>query len=452
MAENDIYNNRGRYERFLKRLETYVLPPENRPQNERREVYQIKNHVNVKYFLKIQGVFETKDLSYIHRLRLFGDLLLAAHATDNDFKDLEREDIDTLVAFMHTRYESPKSKADFLRHIRYLWKLLFPVKDEQGHIDDKAYPYPVRHLSVKIHRSKEKLRNDRLKWEEFERVLGYFGSDLRMQAYIMLALESLGRPQEILTRKIKHVEVFDLYAKVWLTEHGKQGVGLLQSIDSYPYLMKWLEAHLDKNNPEAWLFPNTGRRNRGKNMRPENINKKFREACKALSIKKNVTAYSLKRNGVTFRRLRGDTDLEIQHAARWTSAAQLKTYDLSNQEDAMRRELVKRGIIEANNGDAVEQTQSRTCIYCGQLCGFSDNICNRCKRPLDRNGIKTGIHTMEALRKQVEKQALAIEDLKIVAQVAATGTARAQAEGKTPDKEYFKGLIKEMAGNGELGL
>lgn len=80
------------------------------------------------------------------------------------------------------------------------------------------------------------MRGDKLTFFEFERIVSYFSRDPIMQCYLMLAMESLGRPQEILFTKLKDVEICDNYAKVNISEHGKEGCGLLQCIDSYPYL------------------------------------------------------------------------------------------------------------------------------------------------------------------------------------------------------------------------
>ena len=43
MVENDIYDNKSRYERFLKRLKEKTLPPEERPHKDKRQFYTIRN-------------------------------------------------------------------------------------------------------------------------------------------------------------------------------------------------------------------------------------------------------------------------------------------------------------------------------------------------------------------------------------------------------------------------
>jgi hypothetical protein len=203
-----------------------------------------------------------------------------------------------------------------------------------------------------------------------------------MQFYIMIEMESLGRPQETLYTRIRDAELYDSYAKIWISEHGKEGTGYLRCIDSFPYLVRLLEVHPLRSDPNAFLFINTGSREFGTQMKPPNLNKKLKQACLHLGIGKPITAYSLKRNGVTFRRLRGDSDVVIQHTARWTSAKQLKTYDLSSHDDTFDHELRMRGL--KTDDAALERPLPKTCHYCRTVNGFLDTTCRTCKRPLDR--------------------------------------------------------------------
>ena len=127
-------------------------------------------------------------------------------------------------------------------------------------------------------------------------------------------------------------------------------------------------------------------------MRPENINKMIKQACKDLGIVKPITCYSLKRNGVTLRRLRGESDVEIQHAARWTTTKQLRTYDMSNQDDAFKIALQKRGLIN-NTGASIEKPllQARQCPYCNETIGFSESTCPKCKHLVSRDAVLSDI-------------------------------------------------------------
>jgi integrase len=385
MVENDIYNNKQKYESFKRNLSKLTIKSDKLSPN-KKQIFYCKNPANIEYYRKLCEYFETRDLSYIRRMRVIGSLKLITYATEIDLKECDRDDVNKIVTFMHTRYKSPKSKGDFIRDLKYLWKNLLPELDERGRIDETLIPYAVRHLSAKIDKSRERIKGDKLTVQEYERFVNYFNEDPRMQCYVTLAVESLGRPQELLYLRIKDIEIYDNYAKIWISEHGKEGTGFLQCIDSFPYLMKWLKKHSFAKNKDAFLFFNMGNSKFGAQWSPYGINKIIKKACSRLHIDKPVTCYSLKRNGVTFRRLKGDSDVQIQHAARWTSTKQLKNYDMSDQEDAMKIELIKRGKIIA--GEKMKQYEPKTkkCV-CGSENGFTDQICGNCARPLDRRKI-----------------------------------------------------------------
>jgi len=381
MAENDIYGSKSKYENFKQNLDSLLTPKQNNPQIKGKPKYSCKNQDNLEYFRKLCTYFEAKDTSFIRRLRILQTMKLIVNYAIKNLQDCDREDINLIMAAMHNAYPSPKSKETFIHDLKYIWKILFPELDEKGRPDDRIVPYQVRHLSSKVDKSRQKIRKDKFTWEEFESIISYFSSELRIQAYLTISLESLARPQELLYVKISDVELHKNYAKLFISEHGKEGVGLLQCIDSFPYLLKWLEIHPLKHDKNSFLFLNTGRTNRCKQLKPDNMNKMIRMACKDLKINKPITCYSLKRNGVTIRRLRGESDVEIQHAARWTSTKQLRTYDLSNQDEAFKLALEKRGLIPSKQKDILK---TKTCPFCNETVGFGEIICPKCKHPLDR--------------------------------------------------------------------
>lgn len=385
MVEDDIYGSKVKFERFMADLNNRVGCISRVSRRGRTAKYFCKNPANAKYFFKVESMFKAKDISFVRRLRIMQSMMLLSHVLEADFSVATRDDFDVAVGRMHEVYGSPKSKVTFVQDVKFIWRLLFPDIDEKGRPDDTIVPYVVRHISAKIDKSRQKMRKDKLTVQEFENLVDYFSGDARMQAYLTISLESLTRPQELLYIKVGNIELFDNYAKLFITEHGKEGTGLLQCIDSYPYLVKWLGLHPQKNDKNAFLFVNIGNVNFLKQMKPSAVNVLIRRACRVLGIDKPITCYSLKRNGVTMRRLRGDSDMEIQHAARWTSTKQLKTYDLSNQDEAFMRELEKRGLV--TGGSKVNALAPKKCEFCSTVTGATETFCSICKRPLDRKAI-----------------------------------------------------------------
>ena len=413
MVDNDIYDSKGKYEKALSELSVYALPPDERPVRlgangkpffRGKSEYWCKHPNNTEYFKRLAKHWESKDLSFVRRLRLFQSMRLICHATEKDLSQLGREDIDTIVAFMHTRYNAVKSKQDFVRDIKTLWKILFPERDPTGRIEDAVVPYAVRHLSGKMDKSKEKRKQDKLTQDEIEKILTYFSNDPVTQLFVALSFESLGRPQEMLYTRIRDVELYDNYAKIWISEHGKEGTGFLQCIESYPTLIKWLEVHPFRKDPKAYLFIHLGNKNNGSQLTPFSVNKRVKTACARLNISKPITCYSLKRNGVTYRRLRGDSDAEIQHAARWTSTDQLKTYDLSEADESLKIALAKKGLLKDSKYADAQQLKTKNCMFCDTWNDSVSDLCVKCKRPLDRQKIIKEAQERETLLDDLKRE------------------------------------------------
>lgn len=388
MVEDDIYGNKGKYERFKTNLEDFAKQPK---ENGSRKYY-CKNPINLAYFRQLFIQFEARDISFIRRNRVMGTLKFIVHYASKDLAECTRDDINELMSIMHTQFKTPKSKEDFVKDIKHLWKQLLPEKDEKGRSDETIVPYPVRHLSLKTDKSKEKLRKDKMTWEEYEKILQFFSNEPCMQCFLALIQDGLSRPQETVYIKYQDVQIFDNYAKLYIAEHGKEGIGLIRSIDSFPYVREWYNKHPLK---QGFFFVNRS----GHQLTPYSINKRLRLACKKLELNKPISCYSLKRNGVTFKRLAGVSDIDIQHTARWTSTKQLKTYDMSNQEDSFKAELVRKGLIAADSTMKHLQPKTRTCLFCGTISGITDSICSNaaCSRPLDRERIMQQIKQVEDL-------------------------------------------------------
>ncbi len=246
MVEDDIYGNKEKYLRFKNNYKALLKKPPKKGKSK----YYCKNFVNLKYFERLFAYFELKDLSFIRRNRVIGSMKFIVYSFNKNLKKCERIDINKIMPSVHRTFKTPRSKETFIRDFKLIFKILFPESDEKGRIDETLTPYVVRHISDKIDKSQERLRQDRLTWDDFENILNYFASDPRIQAYLTISFESLRRPQELLDAKIGGVELYDNYAKIYGTR-GKEGPVLIQCIDSYPYLIKWLEVHPLKNDKNA---------------------------------------------------------------------------------------------------------------------------------------------------------------------------------------------------------
>ena len=145
MAQNDIYKSKEKYERFLANLRRLLVPPS---KTGYRRKYACKNRENLKHFKTLHRKFESRDTSYVRRLRLFNTLTFIVHHTKKELSKLSRDDVDDIVANGNRKFGSEKTRADFKKDMKFIWKQLFPEIDEKERIDDTLVPYPVRHLST----------------------------------------------------------------------------------------------------------------------------------------------------------------------------------------------------------------------------------------------------------------------------------------------------------------
>lgn len=445
MAENDIYNSKVKYEKAIQNLDNLLRPVSEKQKGQRgKRHYQCRVPKNIGYIKKLAKKFDAKDLSYVRRLRVINSFKIVLDQAEKDLKDLDRDDIDSIMGFMHKRYLSVKSKKNFIADIKHCWKLLFPELDEKGRKDETITPYVVRHLSGKIDKSKEKKRNDKLDPNEFTNLVNYFSHDPRIQCYLMMAIESLARPQELLYLKLhRDIELYDGYAKATVSEHGKEGTKLLHVYDAYPYMKKWVENHPLKGSQDAFLFVNQGRNGKYENrqLTPFNINKKLREATKVLKIRKKITCYSLKRNGVTWDLLSGKNPQDVQKKAGWTSLKQLETYSKMTQEDVFILEGIKKGritdkkLISAYKPflEGLRFREGKVC-ECGAVAGFEQVICPKCNKSLsDNQKIEEQIKENKKLNSEMEVMRQEMEQMKATMQLS-------QAQSK----EEMRSMIMEM--------
>ena len=102
MAENDIYNNKKRYDNFIKNIPNLIN------KNVRSKYYCI-NKNNLKYFNRLISSFDVDDLSYIRRLRVLNSF--SSNWIESLVKSLEYTLNSTnLVYFIIAIFETKNTK------------------------------------------------------------------------------------------------------------------------------------------------------------------------------------------------------------------------------------------------------------------------------------------------------------------------------------------------------
>jgi integrase len=102
----------------------------------------------------------------------------------------------------------------------------------------------------------------------------------RDRCYHAISRDTSGRPNEILRLRIKDV-VFkttgDNYQYAEVLVNGKTGSRCTPLFNSIPYVKDWLDEHIQRGNPNAFLISSRDRKNFGKKMSEISINGIYRK-------------------------------------------------------------------------------------------------------------------------------------------------------------------------------
>src|SRR3989338_2157288 len=149
MAENDIYNNKKRYDNFIKNIPNLIN------KNVRSKYYCI-NKNNLKYFSKLISSFDVDDLSYIRRLRMLNVLKFLTYFVKSDLKNIDKETKDELIIEIRKKFKITNIKKTE-RDIKRIYKILFG-----------KLPKPLEDFNIRIDKSMQKNGNGKLTYEEFK--------------------------------------------------------------------------------------------------------------------------------------------------------------------------------------------------------------------------------------------------------------------------------------------
>src|SRR3990167_726150 len=383
MAEDDIYGSKHCWETILKKIESgaYLKPHAN-------SKFYIKNRDNLKYFPIVAKELDLKDNAFIRRQMIVTTLKKICYLTEKDLKDITQEDVKEIVRKANSMNKTSNSRNEFLTIARMIWKMILPEKDHLGRVDTSIVPYSWRIKVDYSDKSIKKDKSDKITYAEYTEILKGLNGNPKMQLFISLMFSNLARPQEICFIDLEDVTIFDNYARIRISKHGKEGTKTLQLIDNFYYLIQWLNVHpYWRKDNKMPLFITTANNSRHKRMNPIHANKALRNILEKLNIKKPLSGYSFKRNGVTSKLIAGENPQDIQKTAGWASFKTIQSYDLSVQEDYFKEELIRKGVIKTDDKDKKINVHFKVCAFCNDISPLTSEFCMQCKRPLNREEI-----------------------------------------------------------------
>lgn len=230
--------------------------------------------------------------------------------------------------------------------------------------------------------TKELKKSDLLTKSEIKEILKRMRRPIDKAIFILL-LESKMRKSELRNLKIKDLTCYDSYAMIYI-EKSKSAQRNIPLIESIPYLMRYLEDHPEKDNPEAWLFGHTRNgifRKYSKNGIWENIkrNTKF--------IPKNVYPHLLRHTGLT-QIARHLNEFSLGQLAGWKPGSRMASrYVHLSQDDLENSMLELYNIKKPDEDHEVGTIEVIQCPRCEYQNSELDHFCSRCGSVLDQKTV-----------------------------------------------------------------
>ncbi len=215
--------------------------------------------------------------------------------------------------------------------------------------------------------------------QEVQRLLDVCADSPRDKALLAIHDEAGTRIGEVLTLKIKHVQI-DQYGANLLVD-GKSGARKIRIVLSVPYLTKWINVHPMKDDPESPLWIYISKANSfGKPMTYAGFNNILRKRVKQSGLTKRIHSHIFRHKEITEMATKL-TEAESRMRHGWGRSSPMPArYTHLNQEDLDNKILQIKGVKKE---EVLEELGLRECAYCKIKHAIDAKFCEICSRPLD---------------------------------------------------------------------
>ncbi|MBN1275774.1 tyrosine-type recombinase/integrase [Candidatus Woesearchaeota archaeon] len=302
-------------------------------------------------------------------------------------KEVTREDLANVFAIINSWEIKKSTKIDYKKSIRQIIRWL----------NDGVSPAYFKNFRFAMKQQDNRLVDQIFTREEILRGI-QAAKNIRDQALIATLYESGGRIGEVLSMDIKDFEQEKHYATVKLK--GKTGERVNPIVNSVPLIIKYLEQHPDRENPDAplWIIQEDSRY--GKPLGYQGCGKMLKITFKRAGVKKKVHPHLFRHSRAT-ELARDLTEMQMCKFFGWVpGSGQTRTYVHLSGRDINSAVLKLSGIkIEEEEIDE-NPLQPKKCPRCGLINGAEMTYCGRCRAALE---FKTAIEVEKAVKEETDK-------------------------------------------------
>jgi len=305
---------------------------------------------------------------------------LAGFNHNKDWKDVTKDDIKHIVSEIMKNHSSEMGKetnysADLKKSIRPIVRF---AKTGSTEMPEDGELSILRVIKIKT--PAEHLRREDLPTkEEIDKLLAVCSDSIRDKALIAVHADGATRIGELLSLRLKNITIDNLGGLI--SVNGKTGIREIRIVSSVPYLIKWLNAHPDKDNPEAPLcIYNQQKKSFGKPMTYVGFNRMLSKKCQQAKISKRITTHLFRHAEATDKASKL-TEAEMRMRYGWGKASNMPSrYTHLNPADLDNKILRLNGMLpkEEEPEPALKQ-----CNWCNLPQASDAKLCENCGKPLD---------------------------------------------------------------------
>ncbi len=299
---------------------------------------------------------------------------------------LTQRDIDQLVIDIMDKYgkngKETATSSDRKRFLKIWYRFVkYGIRDfkEAERVHGAGDPIETRGIVAK-NVVKQFSPDDMITLEEKKKIIDACPT-LRDKALIDLAFDSGKRIDELLTLKIKMIQVTDNGYRIKAGEFSKTGMSSFVVLDCVPTLAKWLESHPNLDDPEAWVFPNMKHIWKGNKQSYAGARNMLLRAKKEAGVKKRIYFHLFRHTAVTnASKYMPEALLKDRYAWSPDSKMPSRYTHIQRGIDADNAYLKARG-IEPKTED-LTSTVPVPCPICKTPNSHDSKLCQSCGKPM----------------------------------------------------------------------
>ena len=300
----------------------------------------------------------------------------------NDWEDMGREDIDKCCYEIakaycdakgletHGSYDKKKDMRIFFR-----W---FKTGNRVKHSQNDPEVFELQ--GMKMGKIKDRIaREDLFTEEDIQKLLDFCHNSKRNKALIDVHSEAGTRPGELMSMRIKDVSVDEYGGKIKV--EGKTVARQIRIIRSVPNLLRYLEDHPFKDEPDSPLWIQLGHGNYGQPMNYTSIRQMLYTVNKKAKTGKRATALNHFRHSEATDSANFMTEAQMRKRHGWSPSSKMPArYVHMVDSDVDNAILERHGMKKKEN--KISNTPKK-CQFCDMFNNHDAKVCVKCSKPLD---------------------------------------------------------------------